>query len=330
MGSILQTYLGTLPLLDGAFEISAVRGYHHDEEDYDRQYGVDQSDLDQVRAEAGHLFDICRRHGFAPGMNALEIGCGTGRISVGLAMQPDVGELFITDPSPAFCRIVQRKVASVPVQAERVHFGVLAAEDVGKLPPGAVSMILLRSVLHHITDVDGFLRDCAAVLPPGGFLLCEEPYYEGYMMMGFLAQFIGDALALSGYQCTEEELDRIQFFIATMQFYCRRDVDKSKDEDKHLFRPDELMTSGRKLNLELTHYPNRRITDSEPVYVGAHAGYFERFFAEYVRYCMGWPRDFAEKVIVATRKYFAFFEPLEGGGNTTPSCFGTFIFQKLP
>jgi SAM-dependent methyltransferase len=261
-------------------------------------------------------------------MPVLEIGCGTGRVSIGLAMQPEVGELFITDPSPAFCRIVQGKLGRFPVQAGRVSFGVLGAEDVAKLPPGAVSVILLRSVLHHITDVDGFLRDCAAVLPRGGMLVCEEPYYEGYMMMGFLGQFMADALRSAGHECTVAELERIQFFVATMQFYCRRDIDKSKDEDKHLFRPDELMVAGREIGLVLTHYPNRRITDSEATYRRTHAEYFERFFAEYVRHCMGWPMDFAEKVILATKKYFAFFTPLERGGNTTPSCFGTFVFVK--
>ena len=126
--------------------------------------------------------DICWRHGFAAGASVLEIGCGTGRISLGLAMHPDVGHLFITDPSPAFCGIVQRKLADVPVRAGKVDFGVMGAEDIGLLPTGAVSMILLRSVLPHITDVDGFLRDCAGVLPPNGILVCEEPYYEGYMM----------------------------------------------------------------------------------------------------------------------------------------------------
>lgn len=326
--SILQRYLKALPLLEGAYVISPVRGYQHAEGDYDRQYGIDQSDTEQVRNEAGHLLDICRRHGFTQGMDVLEIGCGTGRISLGLAMQADIRHLFLTDPSPVFCGIVQKKLTQIPVAAAQVDFGVLGAEDIGKLPPGAVSMILLRSVLHHISDVDQFLRDCAHVLPTGGILVCEEPYYEGYMIMGLLGQLIPDALALSGYQCTAEERKLADYFVATMQFYCRRDMDKSKDEDKHLFRPDELMVSGRAVGLELTHYPNRRITDSEETYLGTHAGYFERFFAEYVRFCMGWPRDFAERVILATQKYFQFFGPLEGGGNTTPACFGTFVFVK--
>jgi SAM-dependent methyltransferase len=275
------------------------------------------------------LLDICRRHGFQAGASVVEIGCGTGRISVGLAMQPDVGHLFITDPSPAFCRIVQKKLAGMPLEAAHVDFGILAAEDVGALPAGSVSMILLRSVLHHIADVPGFLRASAAALTEGGILVCEEPYYEGYMMMGFMAQFIEAALAASGYVISTEERERVAFFVATMQFYCRRDIDKSSEEDKHLFRPDELMTSGRELGLELTHYPNRRITDSEKVYIGTHRGYYQRFFAAYIRYCMDWPQEFSARVEAATLPYFEFFRPLEHGGNTTPACFGTFVFVRV-
>ncbi|MBL8235812.1 MAG: class I SAM-dependent methyltransferase [Bryobacterales bacterium] len=300
----------------------------HDETDYDRQYGLESFSTSELTREAGYIMDICRRHGLPAGAPVLEIGCGTGRISIGLALQPGMGHLLITDPSPAFCGIVQRKLSGLTVAAERVDFGILQAEDVNMLPAGSVSMILLRSVLHHIADVDGFLRACAAVLPTGGLFVCEEPYYDGYMMMGFLGQFIEDALTGSGYICTQEDQHRINHFISTMQFYSRRDIDKSQAEDKHLFRPDELMATGREFGLELTHYPNWRMTMSPEGNERARAGYFQRFFAEYVRYCMDWPEDFSKRVAEATRKYFRFFEPLETGGNTTPACFGTFVFTK--
>ena len=326
--SALQAYLQTKAVVNGCFEISAARAYMHDEGDYDRQYGLDQYPIDVLTREVSHLMDICYKHGLPKGAPVLEIGCGTGRISVGLAQQPGMGHLLITDPSPAFCGIVQRKLAGLPVQASKVDFGILQAEDVALLPAGSVSLILLRSVLHHIADVDGFLLSCASVLPPGGLLICEEPYYDGYMMMGFLGQFIEDALKGAGHTCTPEEQHHINHFVNTMQFYSRRDVDKSLAEDKHLFRPDELMVTGREMGLELSHYPNWRMTMSPEANIHARLGYFQRFFAEYVRYCMDWPEEFSLRVAEATRKYFRFFEPLETAGNTTPSCFGTFVFTK--
>jgi len=107
--SLLHDFLRSKSVLKGAYEISAARSYMHDETDYDRQYGLEQFPIDELTREAGHLMDICRKHGLAQGAPVLEIGCGTGRISVGL---PEMGHLLITDPSPAFCGIVQRKLVS--------------------------------------------------------------------------------------------------------------------------------------------------------------------------------------------------------------------------
>ena len=191
-----------------------------------------------------------------------------------------------------------------------------------------MSLILLRSVLHHIADVDGFLRSCAAVLPAGGLLVCEAPYYDGYIVMGLLGQFIEDALAVTGYTCTPKEQQDLKHFVNTMQFYGRRDVDKSKDEDKHPFRPDELMVTGREMGLELSHYPNWRMTLSPEENVRNRIGYFQQVFSDHIRFCMGWTSEFSDRVAAAMRKYFRFFEPLETAGNTTPSCFGTFVFTK--
>ena len=72
--SILQNCLKAQPMVGGAYEISPARGFQHDEGDYDRQYGLDKVEPEELRTEAGHLLDICRRHGFRPGANVLEIG----------------------------------------------------------------------------------------------------------------------------------------------------------------------------------------------------------------------------------------------------------------
>ena len=326
--SLLVSFLQRKEFVDGCYQISPPRAYHHDESDYDRQYNLDTFHLEQLSMEARHILALCHDHGLPKSVPVLEIGCGTGRISVGLATHPDVGHLLITDPSPVFCRIVQRKLKSLDVKAPHVDFGVLLAEDVALLPAGSVSLIILRSVLHHILNVDEFLAACAKVLPSGGLLMCEEPYYEGYMMMGFLAQFIADSLATAGYTCTQEDRQRIDGFIAGMQYYCCRDIDKSSAEDKHLFRPDELMATGLSLDLELRHHPNWLMTLAPEQNRSSRNGYFQRFFVDYVRYCMDWPQDFVDRVAEATKKYFRFFEGIESRNHTTPHCYGTFVFAK--
>jgi len=324
----LRAYLDSVPAVDGIHQISPARAFQHDEELYDSQYDFQNLSPSELKRQVQNLMELCRRHGFVDGSPVLEIGCGSGKISTGLAMQPAVGALLVTDPSPAFCRLTKRKLAGAQLLPERVAIAGLRAEDVGLLPPGCVSLIVLRSVLHHVPDVESFLRGCASVLPPGGLLVCEEPYYEGYMMMGFAAQFIELALSASGYTCTPEDTDRIETFRATMQFYCRRDLDKREAEDKHLFRPDELQRAALAVALECEHYPNWRITFSPEQNATARNNYFLGFFSDYIRYCMHWPPAFADRVVAATSKYFDYFAPLEAAGNTVPWCYGTFVFTK--
>ena len=327
MATLLE-FLSQTPVLDGVYRLSPPRAFAHDEEQYDQHRPPEKCTAEFIREEGATLFAFFERHGLARGAPIVEIGCGSGAMSVSMASHPDAGHLLITDPSLAFCRITQRKLAQVDIQAARVDCAALRAEDVDILPPGSVSLIFLRSVLHHILDIEGFLARCAKVLPVGGLLICEEPYYEGYLLMGFLAQVIPDALAAAGTPCTPEERERIENFVATMQYYSRRDLDKSDAEDKHLFRPDELRAMGYATGMDLTHYPNWHIALSAAKNEERRLHYFERFFADYLRLCMNWPAEFVERVVAVSGKYFRFFDPVEAGGNTVPHCFGTFVFTR--
>jgi ubiquinone/menaquinone biosynthesis C-methylase UbiE len=324
----LSDFLAQLPAKEGIYEISEERAYQHDESDYDRQYGLEEFNAEVLFEEARNVAACLKDHGMPEGARILEVGCGTGRVSVGLAMQPGLSHLLLTDPSPAFCRITRRKLAAVTAVVPRIDFGILRAEDVGSVPLGAVDVILLRSVLHHIADVPAFLRACASVLSRGGLLVCEEPYYEGYLLMGLVTTFLEGALARRGHVCSEEEKAHIALMVASMQYYCRRDVDKSEAEDKHLFRPDELFAIGRDLELDLNHYPNWRITISGERNDASRPGYFERFYRAYLRYCMSWPPEFAEKAVDAIRDSLQFLAPVETASNPSPHCFGTFVFRK--
>jgi 2-polyprenyl-3-methyl-5-hydroxy-6-metoxy-1,4-benzoquinol methylase len=204
----------------------------------------------------------------------------------------------------------------------------MQAEDVDLLPAGSVGAIVLRSVLHHVLDVDAFLRDCARVLPAGGVLVCEEPCYEGYMLMGVLGQFIPLALERAGHPVSDEDRRHVSTLVATMQFYCRRDIDKSASEDKHLFRPDELTLTARTVGLELTHRPNWRLTATQEQNLDGRIGHFRRFMIDYLRYCMSWPADLAARTDEALREFLAFFDPIESREMAGAQCFGTFIFRR--
>jgi SAM-dependent methyltransferase len=330
MPDSLPAFLSDMPTADGVHQLSTPRDFHHPEELYDQLRPAWQCTPEFLEQEGANVLAFLREQGGRPDLPLLEIGCGSGWLSASLASRPEFAHLLCTDPSPAFVRATRRRLSPDIVRAGRADCALLRAEDVDLLPPGSVSTILMRSVLHHIADVPGFLRRCAAVLPPGGLLICEEPFYDGYIMMGFLAQFIPDALAAAGTPCSPEELARVDNFIATMQFYGRRDVDKSDAEDKHLFRPEELHVAGREACLDLASCPNWYFTLSAESNQRNRTGHFERFFAGYIYHCMNWPQEFCSRVTAAMQKYFRFFDPLESGGNTAPHCFGVFVFTRRP
>src|SRR5260221_10524240 len=148
--SLLKDFLAGQTQTGGLYQISAPRPFMHAEDDYDRQYGHETTDLEAAAAEARPFLEHCKFEGMRQGATVLEIGCGTGRLTLGLAMHDDIGHLLVTDPSPAFCGITKRKFAPVNVKVPTVDFAVLLAEDVGLLPAGSLDMILLRSVLHHV------------------------------------------------------------------------------------------------------------------------------------------------------------------------------------
>jgi len=326
--SLLSNFLQSCPQEQGVFEISKPRFFQHPEQAYDAQYGIDALDLPYHRREGKALLDLCVEFGFDRANPALEIGCGTGRISLSLLLSERIDELLVTDPSPAFCRITAAKLSKLPPGSTKAHLAILLAEDVSRLPKGLFSLIALRSTLHHILDVKQFFFDCAEVLAPGGLMLFEEPCYEGYVVMGAITQFMPEVLKGNGVRLSKKHLFDIQMFAETMRFYARRDVDKSACEDKHLFRLDELMRICGGCGLRLEHFPNRTFGNIEQRNEPLEANFFEQFYQDYMKYALAWDPDLVKAVMRYGKKYLEYFSPLMAAG-AAPYTYGTFLCQKV-
>jgi ubiquinone/menaquinone biosynthesis C-methylase UbiE len=314
----------TLQQRGGAYLISEARGFAHDETDYDTQYHNDPTNL----LPGQGLVRLCREYSGDFSGPAVEIGCGTGLLSLGLVKEHAFPYILLTDPSPAFLNIARRKLTQAKAPLDQVGFGVLMAEELGKLPPDTFSLIVLRSVLHHVIDIPAFFAQAAGALRRGGMLVMEEPCQEGAVVMATMAQFIPLVVKQSKRQWTDECQRQLQLFLDTMKFYARTDIDKSQGEDKHLFRVDELMAIGSDVGISVKFAANRTFYDWAPDRHGnpKHES-FTTFFHNYLKYCMRFDEPFMDLFDEYFAPYCGWVEELAQIGNG-PYFHGVFVCRK--
>lgn len=119
--------------------------------------------LDYIRDHAvRHFGRDPRRLKSLEGLTALDIGCGGGILSEPLARLG--AEVTGIDPSETTVATaaVHAEEADVPVNYRAVTAEELAAED------AQFDIVTAMEVVEHVSDLQGFLDACAALVKPGG------------------------------------------------------------------------------------------------------------------------------------------------------------------
>jgi ubiquinone/menaquinone biosynthesis C-methylase UbiE len=306
--------------------LSDERRYAHDEAKYDEQY-LNEADREDVGRGAA---TIARVLGGDFSASALEIGCGTGLLSVGLVAARGYPSVLITDPSVPFLEITQKKVTRAGYGSPQVHFAVLLAEDLSRVPDSSLSLVVLRSALHHVLEWERFIAESARVLKPGGVLEFQEPCAEGYVLMGALAQLF--PLVVEHHEpgaLTSRHKEQVQLFVDTMRFGARRDVDKSAAEDKHEFRIDEVVKAGRTVGIEFEFLRNVVFEDCvKEIPPARRPTSFFVFFRDYLKYCMSFDAELIRLFERHFERYCEMPEALSRTGDG-PSMHGVFAGRKI-
>jgi ubiquinone/menaquinone biosynthesis C-methylase UbiE len=109
---------------------------------------------------------VAARH---PGGRALDLGCGTGVVTLALARRGF--DVVGVDHSPDMLEIGRRKLAAAGVAA------TLVTGDVRALPfrDGEFACVTVQGLLHHLEGLEPCLREAVRVLAPAGFLYVSEP-----------------------------------------------------------------------------------------------------------------------------------------------------------
>lgn len=116
----------------------------------------------------GNLYrkDAQRRHGLKPGMQLLDVACGTGLMAVA-AKEVLGGDETITCVEPSDGMLA---VARTKLNATFIHSG---AESM-PLPEAAFDFLTVGYALRHFADLEATFREFHRVLKPGGKMLLLE------------------------------------------------------------------------------------------------------------------------------------------------------------
>ncbi|MBN1811331.1 MAG: class I SAM-dependent methyltransferase [Anaerolineae bacterium] len=108
----------------------------------------------------------------SPDQKVLEIGCGTGIISLGIA--PFVKSVVATDISPQMIAVAKSKAESLSITNVefRVHDGYALPYD-----DQAFDAVLLFNVLHFVKEPTALLHEAHRLLKPSGHLFSATDCY---------------------------------------------------------------------------------------------------------------------------------------------------------
>jgi cyclopropane fatty-acyl-phospholipid synthase-like methyltransferase len=138
----------------------------------DLHYGVfDAGDEDLPTATHALTNRMTEAAGYAPGLDVLDVGCGTGSPACHLAEQFDVRVLGITTSSAGVTLATAR--AAERGLSDLARFERRDGTDNG-LPDASFDRVWVLESSHLMRDRDALMDECARVLKPGGrMVLCD-------------------------------------------------------------------------------------------------------------------------------------------------------------
>jgi arsenite methyltransferase len=161
---------------------------------------------------------LIERLGVKGGESVLDVGCGTGRLSMKASEKVGVaGSVTGLDPSPHRIEIAQGKLNLDP--RGNVRFMIGEAEDLDRFPQASFDVVYYSSVFHWLSDRTKALEAAHRVLKPGGRVGITTPSPDGFtrelraMIRKILAgpQYAarGRGVKAKGVLITAEELESL-------------------------------------------------------------------------------------------------------------------------
>jgi len=108
-----------------------------------------------------------------PGMTALDIGCGGGFASLGLArLVGEGGRVIAADLQPEMLAMVKERAKEAGL-TDRITIHHCKANEVGVMEE--VDFVVAFWMVHELRDIKAFLAEVFSLLKPGGCFFIAEP-----------------------------------------------------------------------------------------------------------------------------------------------------------
>ena len=146
----------------------------HEHQRFDDEAATWDNDPGHEERQVAVARAIAEEVDLSPRMSAVDVGGGTGRLSILLAGR--VGSVVVTDPSAGMVQVAGERIEAAGL-GDRLR--VVQVDLTTDRLDGAYDVVWSSMALHHVPDLDGLLRSVAGLLVDGGRLaiadLDEDP-----------------------------------------------------------------------------------------------------------------------------------------------------------
>lgn len=146
----------------------------HEHQGFDAEAATWDDDPSHEKRQVAVALAIEEAVDLKPTMRALDIGAGTGRLSILLADR--VGSAVVTDPSAGMVQVAAERIKAAGLSD---RFRAVQADLTTDRLDGSFDVAWSSMALHHVHDLGALLRSVAALLVDGGHLaiadLDEDP-----------------------------------------------------------------------------------------------------------------------------------------------------------
>lgn len=234
--------------------------------------------------------------------DVLEVGAGTGMLSLGMLSGSAFRSAVVTDVSQKMLLLNRnRMVKYLPAECGKITYATYAGTT-RLFADSSFDLCIANSVLHHVENYSRMLSDLASATKPGGSVLFIEPAVPYH---GAMSRSMADVICelITEGEATPADVRTIAAWVSDVRqrIAFSEDAERiNKLEDKHLFSRERLAIDAVAAGFTgvdiVPNYidMNGHLGCQEYAReLGLPAIFFDRFFAKYKRYAAFYFKDVA-------------------------------------